>query len=332
MNEERQPLVDPVTPSARPWQQSLIARLRAQARQDRLPHALLIEPGTRTVSRDFGWRLAQALMCAQPGDDACGSCDSCRLMAANSHPDFSFVTRERNPKREGRLNRDISVDQIRQLIHRMTLTGSQQAGRCALIYPAERMNREAANSLLKTLEEPPPGTLMILLSHHPARLPVTIRSRCQHWRVDFPSRDQAEDWLRGQGVDETSIGPALDLAEDDPQQAFQLVDTGFLRMQQDFEHRLQGYLEGRTDAPSLVQQLKDLDSDDWRRLLANRLQRQIREQALAAVDTAGKQRLRQLLDLQARSDRPLQVEETHLNLQLQLEDLLISFKTALHRG
>ncbi len=321
-------LVDPVIPAARPWQQALVRQLLQLRQQDRLPHGLLIELGTRADSRDFGWLLGQALLCSVPEQAPCGHCENCRLMLANSHPDFSFVTRERNPKRDHKLNRDISVDQIRQLIHRLSLTRSQGPGRCALIYPAERMNREAANSLLKTLEEPAPDTTLILLTHHAARLPITIRSRCQRWRIDHPPREEAEAWLAGQGMAAERIPTALGVAGGDPEQALLLEENGFLDKQQAFEKQLQDFLAQRIDAPSLVAAQKDLDNNEWRQLIRDSLLLRIREQAEGGIDEAGKRRLKQLLALFARSERPLQVEETNLNLQLQLEDLLLSMKHA----
>ncbi len=325
---DKPPLVDPVTPAARDWQHPLIRRLVDLQRSEQLSHALLIEAGTRVDSRDFGWRLAQALFC-KTEDAPCGACEACRLMAANSHPDFRFVTLERNPKRENRLNRDITVDQIRELIHRMNLTGSQGQGRIALIYPAERMNREAANSLLKTLEEPAAGSTLILLSHHAARLPITIRSRCQRWRVEAPDREQAIAWLAGQGLDPAKADAALALAGGDAEYALQLAESGLLDKQRAFERSLADFLDGRIDAPSLVQGQKDFDNEDWRQLFASSLLQRIREQAAQGGDPRARKRLRRLLELQARSGRPLQVEETNLNLQLQLEDLLLSMKHAI---
>ncbi len=327
-SDDRPPLVDPVTPAARPWQQALIQQLLQLRRQERLPHGLLIELGTRADSRDFGWLLSQALLCGDPEQAPCGRCEHCRLMQANSHPDFSFVTRERNPKRDYKLNRDITVAQIRQLIHRLSLTPSQGSGRCALIYPAERMNREAANSLLKTLEEPAPGAKLILLSHHAARLPITIRSRCQRWRVDHPPPEQAEAWLMEQDMAEQRIPLALAAAGGDPEWALQLDRNGFLDKQQAFEQQLQAFLAGRIDAPTLVSGQKDVDNDEWRQLMRDSLLARIRGQVETAIDEAGKQSLKQLLELFARGERPLQVEETNLNLQLQLEDLLLSMKHA----
>lgn len=332
MKDDPQPLVDPVTPDARPWQKPLITRLLELRRDGRLPHALLIEMSTHADSRDFGWLLAQTLLCSDEENAPCGECENCRLMLANSHPDFSFVTLERNPKRDHKLNRDITVEQIRQLIHRLGLTRSQGEGRCALIYPAERMNREAANSLLKTLEEPAEGTTLILLTHHAARLPITIRSRCQRWRVEHPPTEQALGWLSQQGLLGEVAVEALQRAGNDPQRALSLEQDGFFDRQQAFDQQLKAFLEGGIDAPTLVQQQKELDNEEWRQLLHSSILQALRDQLEGGCDEACKLRLRRLLELQARSERPLQVEETNLNLQLQLEDLLISLKHAIHRG
>jgi DNA-binding transcriptional MocR family regulator len=194
------------------------------------------------------------------------------------------------------------------------------------------MNREAANSLLKTLEEPTEGTTLILLSHHGARLPITIRSRCQRWRIEHPPREEALAWLAREGLSAETAVKALDGAAMDPQRALQLAQDGFFDRQQAFEQQLRAFLDGAIDAATLVQQQKELDNEDWRRLLQNSILRALRMQVTEDCDEDCKQRLRRLLELQARSQRPLQVEETNLNLQLQLEDLLISLKQAIHRG
>lgn len=112
-----------------------------------------------------------ALFCRfRSGPDACGACPDCRLFRSGSHPNFLRVSPE---------NLSISIDDIRQLQEELSLKSFSDRPRVALILPADRMTVQAANALLKTLEEPPPATHLLLVAHRISRLPATIVSRCQ---------------------------------------------------------------------------------------------------------------------------------------------------------
>jgi DNA polymerase-3 subunit delta' len=313
--------------SALPWQLSLVEELVDLKQSHRLPHAILIEMKTRVDSREFGWYLAGALLCKQPTQDKrpCGSCEHCRLMQANSYPDFTFTTLQEN-ERSGKLNKDIKIDQIRRLIHQLALTPDRDAGKMALIYPAERMNLSAANSLLKTLEEPAQNSTLVLLTHHAARLPVTIRSRCQHRSVNNPPPKEAAKWCIEQGIAKDEIEPQLSLAHGDPEYAVQLSEQDFTRHLQAFQVQLQEYLSGKSDVISLINSSKGLDNEWIRHMIRNILHKFVLQQLNEPLDHSRKNRLRALLDLINHSNFVLQVEENNLNLQLQLEDVLISLK------
>ena len=171
------PVFNPVIPFAEKWQLDLVKQLIELKQQQKLPHAILIELRTSVDSRSFGWHLASSLFCQSDGQDKpCGQCQACQLMSANNYPDFFFTTLIDNDKTH-KLNKDIKIDQIRRLIHQFSLTRNLQAGKVALIYPAEKLNKSSANSLLKTLEEPSSDSTLILLTHNAGRLPITIRSR-----------------------------------------------------------------------------------------------------------------------------------------------------------
>jgi DNA polymerase-3 subunit delta' len=154
--------------------------------------------------------FAQSLLC-EAGDEArapCGECDGCRWFAAGSHPDFRRVEPESlarspegaveegpGPARSAKPSTEIKVDQVRALDGFLGL-GSHRAGRrVALVHPAEDMNPNAANALLKGLEEPPPDALFLLVSHRPARLLATIRSRCVAVPISVPDPAVAAEWL-----------------------------------------------------------------------------------------------------------------------------------------
>jgi len=146
--------------------------LRRYLETGRVPPGLLFFGeegiGKETAARAF----AAALLCRAPsGEDACGSCHDCRLFRAGSHPNALRVVPE---------NLSISIDDIRRLQEELSLKAFSDRPRVATILPADRMTVQAANALLKTLEEPPPATHLLLVAHRISRLPVTIVSRCQN--------------------------------------------------------------------------------------------------------------------------------------------------------
>lgn len=174
-----------------PWQAAAWARLHALLAADRLPHALLVAGPGGTGEREFAVRAAQALLCSAPEDTPCGTCPACRQFAAGTHPD---AIRVEPPEAD----KAIPVDMVRALVARLGLTG--RGRKVALIDPAEAMNANAANSLLKTLEEPPGDSVLLLVSMRPGRLPATVRSRCQRITFGLPEPETACAWLDGQGV------------------------------------------------------------------------------------------------------------------------------------
>jgi DNA polymerase-3 subunit delta' len=175
------------------WMQPYFNQLLQQ--RERLPQALLIHGpegiGKYSLAREAG----KALLCEQPQATgmACSSCRSCRLIEAGTHPDWFAVSLETNET--GRLASEIKIGQIRDLCQSLVQTRHIGPWKIALIHPADRMNRNAANGLLKTLEEPVPNTLLLLVSSRPSRLPATIRSRCQQLRVQAPTPQQAQAWI-----------------------------------------------------------------------------------------------------------------------------------------
>lgn len=177
-----------------PWQRGQWSRLTRDRAAQRLPHALLIAGPTGTGLRAFGETLGQALLCpADPDDAPCGACRGCRLYAAGTHPDALRI----EPAETGKA---ISIDAVRALTERLSLTGSGTA-KVALIDPAESLTAAAANGLLKTLEEPAGGAHVVLISRRVARLPATIRSRCQRVSFGLPDAELAVQWLESHGVE-----------------------------------------------------------------------------------------------------------------------------------
>jgi DNA polymerase III subunit delta' len=199
-----------------PWHKGLWNQLRE--RQARQPHALLIHGPAGIGKLALAEHYAQSLLCeaADPLRPPCGECDGCRWFIAGSHPDFRRVEPEslaRQPEeveepedpapaagKRAKPSSEIKVDQVRALDGFLNLKSHRGARRVALVHPAEDMNPNAANALLKGLEEPPPGAFFLLVSHRPARLLATIRSRCVAVPVPTPDPAASAAWLAQQGA------------------------------------------------------------------------------------------------------------------------------------
>lgn len=235
-----------------PWHEALWAS--TTARLERLPHALLLQGAVGLGKQAFGRRLAATLLCTQPKQNAaaCGVCHSCQLLTAGNHPDFMSLA----PSEE---RRSIVIDQVRELGAFFALRPHTAARKVALLTPADGMNLHAANSLLKILEEPPGGSVLILVASQPARLPATIRSRCQRVLFTPPERDQALDWLNAH-VD-ASAELLLDLAAGAPLKALVLAGGGFLASREGFLCDLSLLLDGRGDPLACAKRWKEAGAE-----------------------------------------------------------------------
>ncbi len=177
------------------WLDPQMARLRGAYAARRLPHALLVHEAPGAGGEWLALWVARMVLCATPAEAPCGRCASCERAARGQHPDLMMV----RPLEE---STQIRIEQVRELSSELALTAHQGGYKVAVVSPADSMNRFAANALLKTLEEPPQATLLILVATQPSRLPATILSRCQRVRVPAPERPDAVAWLeatRGPG-------------------------------------------------------------------------------------------------------------------------------------
>ena len=175
-------------PERLPWHRPQWERIERGIHAGRVPHALLLHGAAGNGKAWFAARLAATLLC-RSAEPPCGECESCRFCDAGSHPDWLDVAIEKD-------RREIVVDQIRDLIHTVGLTARLGGCKVVTVDHAERMNRHAANTLLKTLEDPPGATVFLLVSSNHALLLATIRSRCQMIGFPVADRDVALEWLR----------------------------------------------------------------------------------------------------------------------------------------
>lgn len=210
----------PLLPWLRPNWEALYRAWQA----DRLPHALLVTGPAGIGKRCLARALTEALLCRQPTlqDGACGACQDCHLLAVGSHPDRLLI----GPDADGK-SAEIRVDAIRRLIEVEGLTPHRARQKVVLLDPAHQLNRSAANSLLKTLEEPAPTTLILLVTEEPGRLPATIRSRCQRIALARPAEAEALDWLKDR-VGDRDPRRLLHLAHGAPLRALTQLEDGWL--------------------------------------------------------------------------------------------------------
>ncbi|MCU6499236.1 DNA polymerase III subunit delta' [Rugamonas sp. A1-17] len=201
-----------------PWQESSWQQL--QLLRQRMPHAILFHGAAGIGKSDFIERFAQGLLCEAvlPDGHACGQCASCGWFSQQNHPDYRRVRPEAledEPAAEGEEgdgeakktakstkapSKEIKIEQIRNLADFMNISTHRQGLRVVVLYPAEALNMPASNALLKTLEEPPPGTVFLLASNSLDRLLPTILSRCRKFALPMPSHAEALAWLKTQGV------------------------------------------------------------------------------------------------------------------------------------
>ena len=212
---------------ALPWLAAPLAAALARHRG----HALLVHGAAGVGALHFALALAQAWLCESDADsDAddtrprshprpCGRCGSCHLVQSKVHPDLALLMpqtlrrsldwplRDDKPDEDGKKkpSRQLRVDEVRGLIDWTQRTSGRGRGKVAVLHPAEAMNLQAGNALLKTLEEPPAGTRLVLTTSDPALLLPTVLSRCQHLRLLPPPATEASSWLAAQGVERPEV-------------------------------------------------------------------------------------------------------------------------------
>lgn len=217
-----------------PWLDPTWRRLERAHRYDRLGQALLISGPAGVGKQRLLDQLSGLVLCREPREDGrpCGRCGECRLLDAGNHPDQVTVEPESMST-----SAEIRADQVREVCNREGLTPTRGTSKLLVVRPAEAMNPFAANSLLKTLEEPVGSSIWILVSERPQRLPQTIRSRCQPIELSAPLERDALPWLRAR------LGEQAPRHLDDAKLCLRLAHGAPLRA---LDLALSGKLEART--------------------------------------------------------------------------------------
>ncbi len=337
----------PGTAEHYPWHADAWKALIARHAQGRLPHALLIDGPPGTGRHAFARRLAAALLCTRPdaiSGDACDACPPCRQYASGSHPDFRHVRLLRkgeylNGKKRDRDATQILIDQIRELSATLAMSAGHHGWKVALIDPADTMAPAAANALLKTLEEPTPHTLLLLVATHRGRLLATIRSRCQALTLAVPPRAEALAWLDAQGVADAEA--LLAMADGAPLQAVALADEGAAKLRRKAFDSLVAVASGREDPLVVAAAWSAADTARLLRWLAGWLVDMVRIKQDPSAPHLDNRDLAErmqgvveeidLVYLFARLDdlqRARRLVETQVNTQLLCEELLLGWQPA----
>lgn len=211
-----------------PWQLPVWQQLRDQFEAGQLAHAYLIHGAEGQGKSEFVNAFAHYMLCQdKSANGPCGNCVNCKQGGASYHPDILEIAPEDGSK-------NIKIDQIRALSEFAIRTSHTGTAKIILIHQAHQLNSNAANALLKTLEEPGSDTYLFLISDMPGRLVATIRSRCQQLHFPVPSRGQASEWLHSVLGGSAGVDDLLNATENNPIQALRLADGDQLQMKQQF--------------------------------------------------------------------------------------------------
>ena len=237
-----------------PWQLNQWQRLLTQLQDNRLAHAYVLTGDKGLGKHAFANAASQLLLCEQPeGLNACGNCRSCELFVAGSNPDLMIVGPESS--------QIIKVDQIRELSDFANKTSHGNRRKVIIVDRADALNINAANALLKTLEEPPETTVLLLITAMPGRLLATIRSRCQRILFGTPDAQTALHWLTEQAGNQAALPSLLEYANNRPLLALQMFESEEGEQRDRLAQALTAIVAGKLDPVEFAAHGKNIGAD-----------------------------------------------------------------------
>jgi DNA polymerase-3 subunit delta' len=332
--------VDFLSADSLPWLRGAQQRLRVALAAGRLPHSLLLLSIPGLGAEQLSSWITALVLCESQDPRPCGTCPSCRLLSADSHPDFHVTRLEEDAQQ-------IKVDQVRALIESLALKSYRGGYKVGVIEAAEALNANGANAFLKTLEEPTANTMLIMIARPNHRLPATIASRCLRLTLQPPAAADAIAWLAAHpsaaaaaaGKD-THWQAALALAGGAPLRALEMDAAAVAALDRDMHESLKQLADASVDVTLLADRWMK-SNPAWRIAW---LENWITQRVHAALGTAVshqsaepvrlpaallKAKIRALFELLDAARDLRRLASTGMNHQLALEALLVGGRTAL---
>ena len=325
-----------------PWQHDVWHELLQRHQHSGLPHALMLTGiagiGKHTLSLNLAhWLLCQRPVAEKP-DGACGHCHSCELWQAGSHPDFMLCQPEES-------SRQIRIDSIRKVNDFLAQTPQISHCQVVVIRPVEVMNTNAANALLKTLEEPAGESFLLLEAERFGSVLPTIRSRCQRIQLQAPSPAAAVDWLMEQGVASDQANQALRYNPQAPLMAKHWIEHELGQQQQQWQQAFQQWTTGQASLEATMSGINKMElgavigwfstalADALKYSLGVKAERLVFAEMIPAVLPDATLNQAKLITLQRKIQEVqgnLMSGVAHYNKQLLNESLLLDWRDALH--
>ena len=244
-----------------PWQERLWAELAGQFKAQRLHHALLLSGPAGVGKGHFARAFAAWMLCDQPSDFACGQCSSCTRLAAGTQPNAALISQDGHlglnigersdialahwQPDDKSAKKDIAIHAVRSFLDQAHLTAHHGRPRVAVVEPADKLNQSSLNAFLKTVEEPPRGMHLLLVTAQPSLIRPTLTSRCQRLRFAAPRHEQAMQWLAAQGVQ--NAGALLAQAHSAPLRALALASGDEAAHQREWEQAMTRLAQQKAD-------------------------------------------------------------------------------------
>jgi DNA polymerase-3 subunit delta' len=298
-----------------PWQQSNWSQLLRQYESGKLPHALLLAGPAGIGKSQFATALARLLLCSAPvAGFNCGQCPACDLSNSGSHGDFRWLAPEEKSK-------VIKIDQVRAAVDFTTRTASYGKHKVLVLCPADALNINASNALLKCLEEPTRDTHIVLVCQRLHALPATVRSRCQMLKFALPERSDSIDWLDSITDDRETSEALLTLADLRPIHAQQYYLQGDAESVAAQRAALGAVAAGRASVPEAKTLLADIEVENLLQLMLNHIQDRLAGMDADQLQGLASKNLFALLDV-LRKNQAAVSAGANPNRELLLESLL----------